>query len=138
MSVPVPLPACNAPQPLAVVTSPEDPMNARTASLMAAVLAVAPLAAHADDSVSQLARETGLTERNVRMVLGARTPYAEYRVMYDRIERQFKRAVGEDNYDRLMRGESIVIERARTPEAVAAQERRTASGSTIRPEAPGG
>jgi hypothetical protein len=109
-------------------------MNATTASLMAAVLAVAPLAAHADDSVAQLARETGLTERNVRMVLGARTPYAEYRVMYSRVERQFKRAVGEDNYDRLMRGESIVIERTRTREAVAAR----AAGASSAPAAGSG
>ena len=109
-------------------------MNARTASLMAAVLAVAPLAAHADDSVAQLARETGLTERNVRMVLGARTPYAEYRVMYSRVERQFKRAVGEHNYDRLMRGESIVIERTRAQEAVAAR----AAGASPAPAAGSG
>ncbi|HJS36094.1 MAG TPA: hypothetical protein VJ766_11440 [Pseudoxanthomonas sp.] len=102
-------------------------MNARTASLMAAVLTVAPLAAYADDSVALLARETGLTERNVRMVLGARTPYAEYRVMFDRVQRQFKSAVGEHNYDRLMRGESIVIECARTQGAVAMQDQRKIS-----------
>ena len=97
-------------------------MNARTASLMAAVLAIAPLAAQADDTVAQLARETGLTERNVRMVLGARTPYAEYRV-YNRVQRQFKNAVGDHNYDRLMRGESIVIERASAQDPVARQVR---------------
>lgn len=98
-------------------------MNARTASLMAAVLAIAPLAAQADDTVAQLARETGLTERNVRMVLGARTPYAEYRVVYNRVQRQFKSAVGDHNYDRLMRGESIVIERASAQDPVARQVR---------------
>lgn len=98
-------------------------MNARTASLMAAVLAIAPLAAQADDTVAQLARETGLTERNVRMVLGARTPYAEYRVVYNRVERQFKNALGDHNYDRLMRGESIVIERASAQDTVAQQVR---------------
>jgi len=109
-------------------------MNARTASLMAAVLAIAPLAAHADDTVAQLARETGLTERNVRMVLGARTPYAEYRVMYSRVERQFKQAVGEHNYDRLMRGESIVIERPRTQDAVATHARREARSPSAAPK----
>ncbi|MCA0297498.1 MAG: hypothetical protein LCH68_00620 [Proteobacteria bacterium] len=113
-------------------------MNARTAPLLAAVLAAAPFAAQADDSVAQLARETGLTERNVRMVLGARTPYAEYRVVYNRVERQFKRAVGEDNFDRLMRGESVVIERASTQEAVAAQVRGAASAPPTRLESPGG
>ncbi len=99
-------------------------MNTRTASLMAAVLAVAPLAAHAsDNSVAQLAEETGLTERNVRMVLGARTPYPEYRVEFNRVQRQFKEAIGERNYDRLMRGESIVLVRKPVaPESVAKED----------------
>ena len=109
-------------------------MNTRTALLMAAAMAIAPVAAHADDTVAQLARETGLTERNVRMVLGARTPYAEYRVMYNRVERQFKRAVGEDNYDRLMRGESVVIQRAATHDAVATQGRGKSPSLPAAPE----
>ncbi|MFT3667341.1 MAG: hypothetical protein QM795_01815 [Pseudoxanthomonas sp.] len=109
-------------------------MNARTASLMAAVLAIAPLAAQADDTVAQLARETGLTERNVRMVLGARTPYAEYRIVYDRVHRQFKDAVGEQNYDRLMRGESIVIERAPAQDTVARQVREETTAPSAKPE----
>lgn len=109
-------------------------MNVRTASLMAAVLAIAPLAAHADDTVAQLAQKTGLTERNVRMVLGARTPYAEYRIVYNRVQRQFKDAVGESNYDRLMRGESIVIERAPSQDNLARQVRREAATPSTRSE----
>lgn len=92
-------------------------MNARTASLMAAVLAVSPFAAHADDSVAQLARETGLSERNIRMVLGARTPYAEYRTQFDRVSWTLKRAVGDENYRRLMNGEQVVLERRVAPDA---------------------
>ena len=68
--------------------------------LIAAVLAVTPLA-HADESVANLARETGLTERNVRMLLGARTPYPEYRIVYNRVDRQFKEAIGDTRYERL-------------------------------------
>lgn len=74
-------------------------MYARIA-LLAAVLAVTPLA-HADESVANLARETGLTERNVRMLLGARTPYPEYRIVYSRVDRQFKEAIGDVRYERL-------------------------------------
>ncbi|WP_155944562.1 hypothetical protein [Pseudoxanthomonas sp. Root630] len=91
-------------------------MNARTASLMAAVLAIAPLAASADDSVAQLARETGLSERNLRMVLGARTPYVEYRTQFDRVTWDLKRAIGNENYRRLMNGEDIVLERRAAPD----------------------
>lgn len=68
--------------------------------LIAAVLAVTPLA-HADESIAGLARETGLTERNVRMLLGARTAYPEYRIVYNRVDREFKEAVGEVRYERL-------------------------------------
>ncbi|CAN4280290.1 hypothetical protein LJR125_003190 [Pseudoxanthomonas sp. LjRoot125] len=91
-------------------------MNTRTASLMAAVLAIAPLAAHADDTVAQLSRETGLSERNLRMVLGARTPYVEYRTQFDRVTWDLKRAIGNENYRRLMNGEEIVLERRTAPD----------------------
>ena len=112
-------------------------MNARTASLMAAVLAIAPLAAHADDTVAQLSRETGLSERNLRMVLGARTPYAEYRTQFDRVSWTLKRAVGNENYRRLLNGEQVVLERKAAPdaeraiatEAPAADKKDAAKGS---------
>lgn len=71
--------------------------------LCAAVLAAAPVA-QAGDTVDQLARESGLSERHVRMLLGARTPYAEYRCCYERKLRQFKAALGEENYRRLAAG----------------------------------
>lgn len=74
-------------------------MYARIA-LLAAVLAVTPLA-HAGETVAGLARETGLTERNIRMLVGARTPYAEYRSNFTRVDRQFKEVVGEVRYERL-------------------------------------
>ena len=72
-------------------------------TILAALLAFTPLA-QAGDSVAQLSRESGLSERNVRMLLGARTPYAEYRCCYSRKLRQFKEAVGEENYRRLVDG----------------------------------
>jgi hypothetical protein len=74
-------------------------MYARIA-LVAAVLAVTPLA-HAGESVTALARETGLSERNIRMLLVARTPYPEHRAIFDKVDRQFEDAVGEVRYERL-------------------------------------
>lgn len=74
-------------------------MYARIA-VLAALLATTPLV-HADESVAQLAQETGLSERNVRMVVGGRTAYAEYRVIFNRVDRQFKEAIGEVRYERI-------------------------------------
>ena len=75
-------------------------MYARIA-LLAAVLAATPLAHAADESVAQLASQTGLSERNVRMVLGARTQYAEYRIAFNRVDRQFRESVGDVRYEQL-------------------------------------
>ena len=77
--------------------------------LFIGLISAAPLATAGP--VAELARETGLSERNVRMLLGARTPYAEYRIDYNRSLRQFKHALGESNYQKLMAGETIVLQR---------------------------
>lgn len=74
-------------------------MYARIA-LLAAVLTAAPLA-HAGESVASLARETGLSERNIRMLVVARTPYPEHRAIFTKVDRQFKEAVGEVRYELL-------------------------------------
>ena len=82
--------------------------------LIVTLLAAAPLASASP--VEDLARETGLSERSVRMLLGGRTPYPEYLVSYERQLKQFKKALGESNYQRLMNGETIVLERKARPE----------------------
>lgn len=94
--------------------------------LFVGLLSAAPLASAA--SVADLARETGLSERNVRMLLGARTPYAEYRIDYNRSLRQFKHALGESNYQKLMAGETIVLRRKAND-----AERAVASVDAARP-----
>lgn len=38
------------------------------------------------------------------MILGASTPYAEYRCCYNRMVRQFRQSVGEAAYQRLANG----------------------------------
>lgn len=100
-------------------------MYAKT-TILAALLAVAPMAqagqsaAYSGESVAELARDSGLSERNVRMILGARTPYAEYRCCYNRMVRQFKQAVGEETYQRLANGG--YVPKAEAPVAARAEE----------------
>ena len=76
-------------------------------------LAPVPISGYAatqEITVKELADYTGLSERNVAMVVGARTPYAEYRTSFNRVERQFKRALGEDRYNDLMAGRRIQLD----------------------------
>jgi hypothetical protein len=60
--------------------------------------------------IRDLAAATGLSERQVQMVVGARTAFAEYRTSYDRIERHFVKALGEERYRDLMAGREIVLD----------------------------
>ena len=72
---------------------------------------LAPIPASSDDSqqvtVRQLADETGLSPQRVRMVVGARSGYGEYRVNFDRVQKQFRNALGEERYNDLMAGRRI-------------------------------
>lgn len=72
-------------------------------------LAPVPIAAPAPEQVTvkQLADETGLSENRVRMVVGPRSGYAEYRITFDRSQRQFRNALGEERYNDLMAGRKI-------------------------------
>ncbi|MFP7722137.1 hypothetical protein [Lysobacter sp. A3-1-A15] len=70
-----------------------------TALLLASAPAVASQA-----QIEHVARESGLSERKVRMVLGNRTPYAEYRFTYARSAARIKQAIGEKQFERLMVG----------------------------------
>ncbi|HET6784135.1 MAG TPA: hypothetical protein VFH12_09895, partial [Pseudoxanthomonas sp.] len=68
----------------------------------------------------------GLTPHRVRMVIGARSGYGEYRVTFDRVQKQFRNALGEERYNDLMAGRRIELynQRAghvasvRTPSAI--------------------
>jgi len=60
-------------------------------------------------TVAQLANETGLDERQVRMVVGARTVHANYRYTFDRNQRRFREALGEERYRDLMAGRPIPL-----------------------------
>jgi hypothetical protein len=73
-----------------------------------AAFAVAPVA-----TLSDLASVTGLTERQVKMVVGAHTAYPEYLRSYDWTRRKFVHALGEQRYDDLMAGREIVLDDGR-------------------------
>lgn len=97
-------------------------MNARIALLAVALTATAP--AFADDLIADLANETGLSERKVQMIVGNRTPFAEYRYTYDRSLAQFKRALGSERYERVMAGLPIELERQRNQRVAATDSPR--------------
>ena len=67
---------------------------AATSLCTAALLATAPALA-SEAQIEYVARESGLSERKVRMVLGNRTPYAEYRANYERSAARIKAAIGQ-------------------------------------------
>jgi hypothetical protein len=61
--------------------------------LIAPLMALAAGASARNIDVTVLARQTGLTERQVRMVLGAPGAYAEYRTSYWTAERRVSQAL---------------------------------------------
>jgi hypothetical protein len=83
--------------------------------LMLALLGAAPSLAIASPraSVAELAGMTGLTERQVRMVVGGHTAYAEYLTQYDYARRRFVQVLGADRYNELMAGRDIVLDDGR-------------------------
>lgn len=86
---------------------------AAPAAAQDSTVTLAPVPAASDDTrqvtIRQLADETGLTPQRVRMVVGARSGYGEYRVTFDRAQKQFRNALGEDRYNDLMAGRRIEL-----------------------------
>ncbi|SDQ55167.1 hypothetical protein [Pseudoxanthomonas sp. CF125] len=86
---------------------------AAPAAAQDSTVTLAPIPAASDDTqqvtVRQLADETGLTPQRVRMVVGARSGYGEYRVNFDRVQKQFRNALGEERYNDLMAGRRIEL-----------------------------
>lgn len=88
---------------------PETVMRTRTAALIAIAMATSG-PAFAGDLVDSLVRETGMHERQVLMVIGNRTPYVESRSNYGRSLAQFKAALGNERAERLIAGDTIVLD----------------------------
>ena len=78
-------------------------------AIVVALMALAAPAWAGEDPIGELSKQTGVSERHVRMLLGARTPYAEYPYTYTRELRKFKAGIGEANYRRLMSGQPILL-----------------------------
>jgi hypothetical protein len=86
-------------------------MKARTALLALSLTAMAP--AYAGSPVADLADATGLTKRQVLMLISNRTPYAEYRTSYISSLAKFRQALGYERAEKLLAGETITLERRR-------------------------
>ncbi len=55
-----------------------------------------------EDIIGALADQTGLTERQVKMVVGPRSSHAAFLASYDQVQRQFVNAVGAERYKELL------------------------------------
>ena len=86
---------------------------ATPAAAQDSTVTLAPIPAASEDAqqvtVRQLADETGLTPQRVRMVVGARSAYGDYRVNFERVQKQFRTALGEERYNDLMAGRRIEL-----------------------------
>ncbi len=79
-------------------------MNKRTSLFLAAamVFAAPVMAGNNLASVDDLVAESGLTKQQVRMLIGARTPYPAYRAGYERLRKQLIASVGRERFDELV------------------------------------
>ena len=87
--------------------------STKHAFMLCAVLAALPgaaLAGGGDLQVRDLAAASGLTPSEVKMVLGARTPYFEYVTSYARAQKRLEQALGTQRYRDLMAGREIALD----------------------------
>ena len=64
-------------------------------ALALGLLAGVPAHAETNRELEALAAETGLSERELRMALGTRSAFAEYRTSHDRVLRKLEQALQE-------------------------------------------
>ena len=94
-------------------------MNVCRAIFLGTLLSLSTPAFAGGDVIKLLAQESGLSERKVTMVLGARSAFGEYRFTYPRARAQLERTIGRDAVERLARGEKVVLSLERRQPAVA-------------------
>ena len=88
----------------------------RTIATCALLLSAVPglaMAVTPATQISDLARETGLTERQVQMVFGGHTVYVEYLTTYDWARHRVIQVLGNERYNALMAGREIVLDNGR-------------------------
>lgn len=78
-------------------------MKIQTTLLLVAALGFASPVFAEDASIDDIVAQSGLTKQQVRMVIGARTPYPAYRTSYDRLRKQLIASVGKERYQELVR-----------------------------------
>lgn len=84
-------------------------MKTKIAAIVIAISAMAPAYAGGNE-ITALADYTGLSERKVKMILGCHTCYAEYTYTYQRSLQKFQKALGDENYQRLMSGQPVMLD----------------------------
>jgi hypothetical protein len=99
----------------------EATMKTKIALIALAIAVATPAWAGDDDQIRALAEQSGLSVRKVQMLLGNRTPFAEYTRSYDRSLRKFKAAIGEAEYRQLISGQPIELKRNRNVRTLVAQ-----------------
>lgn len=62
-----------------------------------------------EDIIGALADETGLTNRQVKMVVGPRSSHAAYLASYDQVQRKFVNVIGRERYTELLAGREIKL-----------------------------
>jgi hypothetical protein len=72
-----------------------------TLFLVGALCFAAPVLADTTN-VDDLAAQSGLSKQEVRMLIGARTPYPAYRTSYERARKQLVAAIGQNGYEKLL------------------------------------
>ncbi|MFL6591843.1 MAG: hypothetical protein ACJ8GK_03940 [Luteimonas sp.] len=83
--------------------------------LLLALLVATPALAGASPSshLADLAAQTGLSERQVQMVVGGHTAYAEYLTQYDWARRRMISTLGPERYLDLIAGDEIRLDSGR-------------------------
>jgi len=87
-------------------------MNIKTKACVF-LLAVVPglaLAGPPSTQIRDLSAATGLTERQVQMVVGAHTAYAEYLTSYEWARQRMVKVLGRQRYQDLMAGRAIELD----------------------------
>jgi hypothetical protein len=69
--------------------------------LIAAASFTSPLMA-GTTNIDDLAAQSGLSKQELRMLVGARTPYPAYRTSYERMRKQLIAAIGQTRYQELV------------------------------------
>lgn len=94
----------------------------KTMIAAAVLLALSAPAFAGQKDIEELAEYTGLTERQVQMLIGPHSPYYEYKVGYNRAYRQFIARIGQENYQRLLDRQTVVLWKVDADRAVAVTE----------------